>query len=919
MPTRLAGYLDRLLEASWLMVAIVVPLFFDVFSSRVFEPDKLTAFRGIMVFALAVWLLRELELPGAPGSLPRRWLEGFKANPLAVPVAILAFSYVVATIFSVQPSVSIFGSYQRLQGTLNNVLYFALFFLVAAGLRNWGRVDRLISTFIVVSVPVSLYGMAQRLGLDPLPWGGDVQSRVAGPAGNPIFLGAYLILVIPFIVVRLVDVASKLRAGARDRRTIALAAGYGFALLVNLICLYWTGSRGPWMGFAASIVVMIFFLGIALRRRVLLLAPVAGVAAFVAVMAFLNSPIGAPLVEANSFAERLGSIDDVNSGTNRVRLLIWFGDGVGKGAAGMITDNLFRTIVGYGPETMYVAFNRFYPPELAHLESRTATPDRSHNDLIDFLVTNGAIGLFAYLLIVATFFSLALRLVRQADAGYPRLVTLAVVGAVTAHLVEALLGIAIASTRTHFWMIMGVAAALPALLAPAPSPVADPAPARQAAAATGAGRRRRNAPRPQAAPPPRSGGANWLAAAAWFIVTAIVVYLLLFQPRLLQTLGQENFPTLIVLGAFVWVWIGIVALATALPLPPSGVTPRANGALWFVAPALAFIVVILGVSFANPIIADIRFKQAQSLDQLNRYDLSVPTYLKAIEAAPAEDFYYLFLGRAYLEAAKRAPEQGSTVQPRTFADLRALPSITGLSRESLYQASKVALDAAYTLSPLNTDHSANLGRLYRFWADASANPDLRRQRLEQSDTWYANALRLSPNAAHLWTEWGLTKEALGQPNEAVQKYEQAARLDNRYTPTFLQLGNLYLNQANGKLHQGDREGAAPLLETAAGYYRRVTELDPTQPAAFSALGFIYNSQGNTRAAIEENEKVAALAPNDLATRRNLALLYRDLANQTNDPTARAKAIEEARLAMSMAPANERPAFAQLIAELEGRP
>jgi tetratricopeptide (TPR) repeat protein len=153
----------------------------------------------------------------------------------------------------------------------------------------------------------------------------------------------------------------------------------------------------------------------------------------------------------------------------------------------------------------------------------------------------------------------------------------------------------------------------------------------------------------------------------------------------------------------------------------------------------------------------------------------------------------------------------------------------------------------------------------------------------------------------------------------VQKYEQAARLDNRYTPTFLQLGNLYLNQANGKLHQGDREGAAPLLETAAGYYRRVTELDPTQPAAFSALGFIYNSQGNTRAAIEENEKVAALAPNDLATRRNLALLYRDLANQTNDPTARAKAIEEARLAMSMAPANERPAFAQLIAELEGRP
>ncbi|MCS6801053.1 MAG: O-antigen ligase family protein [Chloroflexota bacterium] len=920
MPTRFAAQLDRLLEASWLMVAIVVPLFFNVFSSRVFEPDKLTAFRGIMIFALAVWLLRELELPGAPGSLPRRWIAGFKANPLAGPVAILALSYVISTIFSVQPLVSIFGSYQRLQGTLNNFLYFALFFLVAAGLRDWGRLDRLITTFIIVSVPVSLYGMSQRLGLDPLPWGADVQSRVAGSAGNPIFLGAYLILVLPFLLARLVDVATRFRAGARDGRTIALLAAYSGALLVNLICLYWTGSRGPWMGFAASLVAMAFFLGVALRRRLLLLAPVAGVVAFVGVMAFLNSPLGAPLVEASAFAERLASIDDVTTGTNRVRMLIWFGDGVAKGAAGMVTDNLFRTIVGYGPETMYVAYNRFYPPTLAHYESRTATPDRSHNDLIDFLVTNGVIGLFAYLLIVTTFFSLAFRFVRDAPPGYRRLIAVAVVGAVVAHLVEALLGIPISSTRTHFWMIMGMATALPVLLAPAPAPAAAPTPAKPSSAAQARGRRRRPEGRPSPAPAPPPASPTWLAAAAWVVVTVVVVYLLLFQPRLVQGLvGQDSFPTLVVLGAFAWVWVGIVALATALPLPPSGTLTRTNRSLWMVAPSLAFLVILLAVSFANPIIADIRFKQAQSLDQIGRFDLSIPVYLKAIEAAPGEDFYHLFLGRAYLEAAKRAPEQGAAVVPRTMADLQRLASVAGVSRESLYYASKVALDQAYALSPLNTDHSANLGRLHRFWAEASPTPELRRQRLEESDRWYESALRLSPNAAHLWTEWGLTKEALGQPNEAVQKYEHAARLDNRYLPTFLQLGNLYLNQANAKLQEGDRDGAAPHLEAAKGYYQRVIELDPNQPIAHSALGFIYNAQGDTRAAIEANERAAAIVPNDLPTRRNLALLYRELALQTNDPSARAKAIEEARLAMSLAPDNERVALAQLIAELGGRP
>ena len=913
MPTRLAAHLDRLLEASWLMVAIVIPLFFDVFSARVFEPDKLTAFRGIMLFALAAWLLRELEFPGAPATLPRRWWEGFRANPLGVPVAVLALSYLISTIFSIQPLVSLFGSYQRLQGTLNNLLYFALFFLIATGLRTWSRLDRLVTTFILVSVPVSLYGWVQHFGLDPLPWGGDVQSRVAGSAGNPIFLGAYLILVIPFILARLITAIRRWHEGTRGSALAAQIIGYSLALVMNLLCLYWTGSRGPWMGFAASLVAMVFFLGLATNRRALLVAPVAAAAGLVALMAFFETPPGVAIAEANPFAQRLASIKDLNEGTNRVRLLIWFGDGVGKGAAGLVTDNIFRTIVGYGPETMYVAYNRFYPPALAQLESRTATPDRSHNDLIDFLVTNGAIGLFAYLLIVVTFFSIAWRLVRQQPRGYPLAVTLAVIGAVSAHLVEALLGIPIAATRTHFWMIMGMAVALPALLAPAPA--VAPAPARHAQPAS---RRRRSNGR-QAAPAREARKPSPVPALLWLALTVGTVWLLLFQPRTLQFFSQEQFPTLLVLGAFFWVWVGIAALALALPLPPAGALLRNNRAFWLVTPIGALVVVGLAVFFANPIIADIRFKQAQTLDQANRYDLSIPIYLKTIQTAPREDYYYLFLGRAYLEAAKRAPDTPATPSIRSMTDLFTLPSVTSLSREALYQASKVALDAAYALSPLNTDHSANLGRLYRFWAEATANPRLRQERLEQSDRWYANALMLSPNAAHLWTEWGFTKEALDQAEEAIRRYQRAIALDARYAPAFLQLGNLYLNQANARLAAGDREGAALLLEEAAIAFGQAAALDPTQPAPLSTLGYIYNLQGKTEQAIAVNEQVAQLAPNDARTRINLALLYRDLAVRTNDPAVRAKALQEARLALSLAPANDRPAIERLVAELEGRP
>ena len=51
--------------------------------------------------------------------------------------------------------------------------------------------------------------------------------------------------------------------------------------------------------------------------------------------------------------------------------------------------NALRPLIGYGPEAMWVAFNRFYPPDLAHYKSRNASPDRSHNETFDSLVITG--------------------------------------------------------------------------------------------------------------------------------------------------------------------------------------------------------------------------------------------------------------------------------------------------------------------------------------------------------------------------------------------------------------------------------------------------------------------------------------------------------------------------------------------------
>ena len=71
--------------------------------------------------------------------------------------------------------------------------------------------------------------------------------------------------------------------------------------------------------------------------------------------------------------------------------------------------NVIRPLVGYGPEAMWVAYNPFYPPTLAHYEARNASPDRSHNETWDALVITGGLGFFAYMWLFIAIFYWSLR------------------------------------------------------------------------------------------------------------------------------------------------------------------------------------------------------------------------------------------------------------------------------------------------------------------------------------------------------------------------------------------------------------------------------------------------------------------------------------------------------------------------------
>ena len=444
MQTKLSRICDAIIEAGWLAALIVTPLFFNTSSNRVFEPDKLHLLRSIALIMAVAWATQLLDtgLRGradgsAAGSSRGRGLwDVIRGAPLVLPALALVGAYLISTALSVVPHVSFFGSYVRMQGTFTFISYALIFFMVLTHVRARAQVNRIFYTIILTSLPIAIYAIIQHYGLDPLPWGGDVRERVAANMGNAIFVAAYLIMALFLTLERLVDSVAALLNEEQGTTADALRAGaYLFILVVQLIAIIFTQSRGPWLGLGAGLYVFglmgVLLLGrwAAHRSRgprwlARVVRPVwagiigltiAGIA-FLVVFNLPNSPLSS--LRGQRFIGRLGTLMNTTEGTNAVRALIWEGvvDMMLKPHAPIQQPdgtpdlwNPIRPLVGYGPESMWVAYNRFYPPDLAHYEARNASPDRSHNETFDALVRTGLLGFGIQLWLYGSIFYYALR------------------------------------------------------------------------------------------------------------------------------------------------------------------------------------------------------------------------------------------------------------------------------------------------------------------------------------------------------------------------------------------------------------------------------------------------------------------------------------------------------------------------------
>ncbi len=643
----------------------------------------------------------------------------------------------------------------------------------------------------------------------------------------------------------------------------SLNVGYVLLILVDVECIYLTQSRGPWLGLGAGLVVFMVGMWLLGRSRgVRWMSRLGGIATalvlvaaiFVGALNLPNSPLQAlgnlPILGRG--IDRLSTLTRTEDGTGKVRELIW------GGATQLILSDPVRALIGWGPESMYVAYNRFYPPQLGQVELRNATPDRSHNVEFDQMVTMGVLGLLAYYFLMGTFFFFGLRLLKRARNTADRLFALAIVAALASHFIEIQTGIQIASTWTYFYLILGMMVAFgyyitgylrsPEAVAAeaqtghagqdgngathlAAEDAAEPSLAlsqtRPVAAAVGAAGRAAagasttmisNGKTVSSAPVPRTkskasqpvqqsqgrGSANGGGRG---------------EGRRTDTGGSSQ--------------TDVRRRQSAQQYAPA----RGPVSLaWFRNPILLVVYVaalavalfvVLTINSAS-VEADTLFKQAQAYDGANppRYFSLSPTYpgslqfyQDAIGLQPNEDYYYLFEGRSWLEAAKQVDSEtcpsgnGQTVpcNQRLQSQWSTTPTQAAQQKqaEKLYrlQQAETILTEAHQLSPLNTDHYANLGRLYLYWADPTGGNDPSKAPLAVQ--WMLQATQHTPGNAQLWDELAVAYSRDNQFQAGMDAITHSQHdIDSTYANTPYIKGELLRERATNI--QNDLNAGTPL-------------------------------------------------------------------------------------------------------------
>ena len=293
------------------------------------------------------------------------WRAPLRRTALDLPLAAFWAAMLLSAAFSIDPPVSVLGHYtQQFYGLLPLGLCTALYYAVAMN-PDEALAERLSTLLLGASIPLSLFGIAQKFLGDPFISGSIPSGRITSTIGNPVMLGACLVVLLPIAVHRALAEKSELGRAAAGFMTFALVL---------------TWARGAWACAALAVATYLCLSGrVRIRKR--------GWLALAAVTAVVLLVMKFALHKGDSDVQRVETF---------------------KSAISAIGSH---PLLGYGPDTFLMVFRQHKTDAFIRIAQISKVIQFSaHNDLLQVAVTLGFLGLSTYLWLLG---ALAVRLRRR--------------------------------------------------------------------------------------------------------------------------------------------------------------------------------------------------------------------------------------------------------------------------------------------------------------------------------------------------------------------------------------------------------------------------------------------------------------------------------------------------------------------------
>ncbi len=367
-------------------IVAAVPVLMSGVLARGFEIAKQSVAEPLAVLACGAALL----------GARRNWFtQRDAATKIAAgSLAVFLLLAVVSTVLSENPEVAIFGGYYRREGLLEWGVY-AVFFvavLVCASAARW--TESVLDVLLLASVIPAAYAVQQRFGLDFYVVASGELARPGATLGSPLFLAAYLGILLPLTAVR----CWQMRGDARR-----LVLWFAVAIL-QAVALLLTQTRGPLLALIAGFLLLACMAAGYARARRFFFFSAAGLTLLVVALLAINTLDGArqwaqdvPVARRLVFDLGRGAGDQTQraSASAAARLAIW-----GAGADTFQDAPLANKLLGYGPESAYLHYFAYIPASVMQLIGHDAyfTYDRMHADALDIGLNFGVLAWLAYCL-----------------------------------------------------------------------------------------------------------------------------------------------------------------------------------------------------------------------------------------------------------------------------------------------------------------------------------------------------------------------------------------------------------------------------------------------------------------------------------------------------------------------------------------